>query len=256
MTLGVNPTAVVTGANSGIGNALARILCKEVRVRREKNVIDRILTCIKGYKVVAVDIDIGAPITELGCETFRLDISSQEDIESFKEKVGDRTIDLLLNVAGIMYPHESDTLDKVSIINFQKTFAVNTFGPFLLTQALLPNVLKSQQPRIAVVSSRVGSIADNSTGGMYSYRSSKTAVNMLFKNLAIDLKDKNVVVSLLHPGIVKSNLDRKWKEGGNEDIKNAVEPDIAAAELWRVMMGMGMESSGKFWHRSGEELPW
>lgn len=66
-----------------------------------------------------------------------------------------------------MYPHESDTLDKVTLTNLQKTFAVNTFGPLLLTQALLPNIQRAQHPRIAVMSSRVGSIADNSTGEYY-----------------------------------------------------------------------------------------
>lgn len=202
------------------------------------------------------DIEIGAPITEPGYEIAKLDVSSQEDIEAFKQQIGDRPIDLLLNVAGIMYPHESDSLEKVSITNFQKTFAVNTFGPLLLTQALLPNILKAAHPRIAVVSSRVGSIADNSTGGMYSYRSSKAAVNCLFKNLAVDLQEKNVPVILLHPGIVKTNLDQKWKGGGNEDVKGAVEPEVAARGLWRTLMGKGMESSGRFWHRSGEELPW
>lgn len=155
-----------------------------------------------------------------------------------------------------MYPNESDTLDKVTLTNFQNTFAINTFGPFLLTQALLPNVLKAQHPRIAVMSSRVGSIADNSTGGKYSYRSSKTAVNMLFKNLAIDLRDQDVPVILLHPGIVKSNLDQNWKDDGNEDLKGAVEPDVAASDLWRVLMSKGLESTGKFYHRSSEELPW
>ncbi|KAF3048129.1 hypothetical protein E8E12_010633 [Didymella heteroderae] len=232
------PTAVITGANSGIGNALARILIKE------------------GYEVTAVDRDIGPATTELGCEISELDVSSQDDIEAFKQKVGERPIDLLLNVAGIMYPYESDTLESVTLTSLQKTFAVNAFGPLLLTQALLPNVLRRQHPRIAVVSSRVGSIADNSTGGMYSYRSSKTAVNMLFKNLAIDLKDRKVPVILLHPGIVKSNLDQKWKDGGNEDVGGAVEPDVAASDLWKVLMSKGLESTGKFYHRSGEELPW
>jgi NAD(P)-dependent dehydrogenase (short-subunit alcohol dehydrogenase family) len=203
------PTAVVTGANSGIGNALARILIKEIawakqaEQAREWPHADH----NQGYQVTAVDRDSGAPVSELGCETSELDISSQDDIEVFKQKIGDRPIDLLLNVAGIMYPHESDTLDKVTLGNLQKIFAVSTFGPLLLTQALLPNVLKAQHPRIAVVSSRVGSIEDNYTGRMYSYRSSKTAVDMLFKNLATDLKDRNVTVILLHPGMVKSNLD-------------------------------------------------
>ena len=206
--------------------------------------------------MIAADIEIGAPITDLGCETSELDVSSQDDIDAFKQKLGDRPVDLLLNVAGIMFPDHSDTLDKVTVTKLQKTFAVNTFGPLLLTQALLPNIEKAQHPRIAVMSSRVGSIADNSTGGMYSYRSSKTAVNMLFKNLAIDLKDKNVPVILLHPGIVKSNLDQMWKNRGKEDVKGAVEPEVAASDLWRVLMSKGLESTGKFFHRSGEELPW
>lgn len=155
-----------------------------------------------------------------------------------------------------MEPHESDTLETVDISKFQRTFAVNTFGPLLLTQALLPNILQARYPRIAVMSSRVGSMRDNSSGGMYSYRASKAAVNALFKSMAVDLKEKNVPVFMLHPGIVKTNLDRRWKEGGAEDVQGAVEPKQAVVELWRVLMGKGMEATGRFWHRSGEELPW
>lgn len=210
----------------------------------------------QGYKVIAADIEIGQPITDLGCETSELDVSSQESIEAFKQRLGDRPIDLLLNVAGVMYPHDSDTLEKVNLTEFQKTFAVNAFGPLMLTQALLPNIEKAEHPRIAVMSSRVGSITDNSTGGMYSYRSSKTAVNMLFYNLSIDLRDKNILVILLHPGIVKSNLDHRWKAGGNENVRGAVEPDVAASDLWKVLKSKRLESTGKFFHRNGEELPW
>jgi NAD(P)-dependent dehydrogenase (short-subunit alcohol dehydrogenase family) len=159
------------------------------------------------------------------------------------------------NSTGVMEPHETDTLKTVDLAKFQKTFAVNTFGPLLLTQALLPNILASQHPRIAVVSSRVGSMGDNSSGGAYSYRSSKAAVNALFKSMSIDLKDKNVPVIILHPGIVKTNLDPRWKEGKN-DLQGAVQPEQAVSELWRVLMSKGLESTGRFYHRSGEELPW
>jgi NAD(P)-dependent dehydrogenase (short-subunit alcohol dehydrogenase family) len=158
--------------------------------------------------------------------------------------------------AGVMEPPESDTLETVDLAKFQKTFAVNTFGPLLLTQSLLPNILAAQQPRIAVVSSRVGSIGDNSSGGAYSYRSSKAAVNALFKSMAIDLKSKHVPVIILHPGIVKTNLDPRWKESGKESVQGAVEPGQAASELWGVLREKGLESTGKFYHRSGEELPW
>jgi NAD(P)-dependent dehydrogenase (short-subunit alcohol dehydrogenase family) len=199
---------------------------------------------------------MGAPITELGCETSKLDVSSEHNIAAFQERMANRPIDLLLNVAGVMYPQDSDTLEKVNLTKLQKTFAVNAFGPLLLTQALLPSIELADRPLIAVMSSRVGSIGDNSTGGMYSYRSSKTAANMLFYNLSVDLKPKNITVLVLHPGIVKTNMDRRWKQGGNEDIQGAVEPEAAASDLWKVLMGKGLESTGKFFHRNGEELPW
>jgi NAD(P)-dependent dehydrogenase (short-subunit alcohol dehydrogenase family) len=154
-----------------------------------------------------------------------------------------------------MEPQETDTLETVNLAKFQKTFAVNTFGPLLLTQALLHNISAAQNPKIAVISSRVSSMADNSSGGAYSYRSSKAAVNALFKSMSVDLKEQSVTVIILHPGVVKTNLDPRWKEGGS-DVQGAVLPEQAAGELWKVLANKGLESTGKFYHRSGEELPW
>ena len=149
---------------------------------------------------------------------------------------------------------ENDTLHTVDLSTLQETFAVNTFGPLLLTQALLPNILKSSSPKVGVVSSRVGSMADNSSGGQYAYRASKAGVNSLFKCMSVDLREDGVVVLVLHPGIVKTDLDPRHKEGA--DVPGAVEPDEAARGLWDVLGRKGMESTGKFFHRSGEELPW
>jgi NAD(P)-dependent dehydrogenase (short-subunit alcohol dehydrogenase family) len=230
-------------------------------------------------------VQINGPIKELDCEVVKLDITSPEDIQTFKQKVGDQPIDILLNVAGnnlrlyfryhsncfnlthdmsahtesykgIMEPPETDTLESVNLQKLQNTFAVNTFGPLLLTQALLANILAAKHPRIAVVSSRVGSLADNSSGGAYSYRASKAAVNTLFKSMAVDLREKNVPVLILHPGIVKTNLDPRWKDEEKSEVQGAVEPEQAASELWKVLMSKGLESTGRFCHRSGEELPW
>jgi NAD(P)-dependent dehydrogenase (short-subunit alcohol dehydrogenase family) len=147
---------------------------------------------------------------------------------------------------------ETDKLDTVTLQTLQQTFAVNTFGPLLFTQALLPNILSSaaKPPHIAVMSSRVGSIADNSSGGSYAYRASKAAVNAEFKNIAVELKDKGVVVSMLHPGFVRTAL------AGPPWHKDSVEPEEAAEKLWGVLKGKGLEESGKFWHREGMELPW
>ncbi|KAI0831583.1 NAD(P)-binding protein [Hypoxylon sp. FL0890] len=226
-------TAVVTGANSGIGHAFAELLIRE------------------GYDVTAVDVNVGDKLKSLQCKTGQLDVSSPDSIAAFAKAYGDGPLDLLLNIAGVMAPHEQDTLSTVSYDTLIKTFGVNTFGPLLLTQALLPNLLKSEKPRLGVMSSRVGSIADNSTGGSYAYRASKAAVNAVFKSMAVDLKDKGVVVVIMHPGIVKTGLGP-----GSWASKEAVMPEEAAEKLYKVLMSKGLEDTGRFWHREGFELEW
>ena len=130
-------------------------------------------------------------------------------------------------------------------------FAVNTFGPMFLTQALLPNIQKSSEPKIGIMTSRVGSIGDNSSGGMYAYRSSKAAANSIGRSMAMDLKAKNIPVLCLHPGFVRSGLLPE------NDGPEFVDPDEAAGKLWQnVVKPKGMEATGTFWHREGYELVW
>ncbi|KAI3392889.1 hypothetical protein diail_5022 [Diaporthe ilicicola] len=226
------PTAVITGANSGIGHEFAKVL------------IDA------GYDVHAVDVNDGEKLKSLSCTTSQLDVTSEDSINRFKEQYGDRPLDLLLNVAGVADPNH-DSLTTLNKESLSRTFSVNTFGPLLLTQALLPNVLESSQPRLGYVSSRVGSIADNSSGGNYAYRSSKTALNMICKNLSLELKAKGVVVAILHPGIVRTSLIP-----GTGDVPGSINPDEAASKLYKILVSKGIEDTGKFWHREGDELPW
>ena len=150
-----------------------------------------------------------------------------------------------------MLGHKEDSLDQVNYEVLQKTFAVNTYGPLLLTQALLPNLLAAESPKIGFMSSRVGSIADNSTGGMYAYRASKAALNSIGKSLSVNLKDKGVVVTVMHPGIVRTPLA---PDAG--DFPDSVAPEEVASKLWNVFQSKGIEDTGKFWHREGQELPW
>ncbi|OAP64109.1 hypothetical protein AYL99_00081 [Fonsecaea erecta] len=231
------PTAVVTGANSGIAHAFANILCDE------------------GYTVYAVDREAGDGLQALKAKKARIaevDVTSPESIQKFKDSLGDTTVDLLLNIAGVAAPNEDDSLTTSNLHVFQHTFAVNTFGVFLLTQALLPNVLKAPKPKIGIVSSRVGSVGDNSSGGHYAYRSSKAAVNSIGKSMAMDLKDKGVTVMLLHPGFVRTNLLPTAKMP-----PETVEPEEAARKLWEnIVSQKTIEDTGKFWHREGFELPW
>lgn len=215
----------------------------------------------QGYGVYAVDITDGDDLKALSsstrCTTCTLDVTSSDAIQQFKNSYfndDNQPLDLLLNVAGIMDPPDRDTLTTVTSGSLARVFAENTFGPLLLVQALLPNILQSSSTttRLGFVSSRVGSIADNATGGSYGYRSSKTALNQIGKNLAVELRDKGVVVSILHPGIVRTNILGAAGAG----MKEAVEPEEAAGKLFDVLKGKGIEDTGKFWHREGYELPW
>lgn len=146
---------------------------------------------------------------------------------------------------------ERDKLGNVDIRTLQETFSTNTYGPLILTQALLPNILRAENPRIYNVSSRVGSMGDNSSGGSYAYRASKAALNSISKSMSVDLRDKGVTVLILHPGIVNTNLVPE-----NHGVQGSVEPDVAAKGLWSIGKAKGKESTGTFWHRDGYQLPW
>ena len=148
----------------------------------------------------AADVEAGSALQSLQCRLHVLDLRSPESIKAFAAQLVDKPIDVLLNVAGIMMPTQSDQLNNVTPVALAQVFQVNTFGPLLLTQALLPNLLAKPGSVVGIVSSRVGSIGDNSTGGSYAYRASKAAVNSIGKSMAMDLKDKGIVVCLLHPG--------------------------------------------------------
>ena len=205
----------------------------------------------QGYEVHAADYEAGEKLQALQCRLHKLDVRSPDSIAAFAGSLEGKRIDLLLNIAGVMAPHEQDTLQTVTPAILQRIFETNTFGPLLLTQALLPNLTTGPEAVVGIVSSRVGSIGDNSSGGIYAYRASKAAVNSIGKCLANDLRDKGITVALLHPGFVKSNLNP-----GSEPHPESVMPEEAATKLWNVLKSKSIDDTGKFWHREGQELPW
>lgn len=202
----------------------------------------------------AGDVKVGEGLKVLAsakAEVGELDVTSPDSITQFKSQVGDEPVDLLLNIAGIAFPAEQDSLEKVNLQVLEKIFAVNAYGPLLVTQAFLPSVLKSNNPKIGILTSRVGSVGDNSSGGMYAYRTSKAAANQVARNIAMDLKDKGVVVTVLHPGFVRSGLIP------GSDSDQHVDPEEAASKLWKnIVSQKTIEDTGKFWHREGQELIW
>lgn len=148
------------------------------------------------------------------------------------------SVDLLINNAGV-YRKGEDAAD------FEESFLVNTIAPFLLTKGLLPLLKKSKTPKAAHISSVMGSIADNSSGGAHAYRSSKAALNMLMKGLSID--EKWLASLCLHPGWVQTRM-------GTDAAP--VKPADSARGIWQVIEEFSLKESGSFLDYQGQKLPW
>ena len=218
---------LITGSARGIGLALARHYVKA------------------GDEVLAVCREPGSELLELGCERIEhVELTHADGIERVRSAVGARSIDLVIHNAGLL---RTDGLGSLAqhIEDLRAQFEVNTLAPLLLTEALLPQL--GRGAKLAFVSSRVGSIGDNSTGGHYGYRMSKAALNIAGKSLSIELRDRGIAVALLHPGYVRTAMT-----GGTGEI----EPAVAAAQLAQRIAALDLEHSGRFWHAKGMELPW
>jgi NAD(P)-dependent dehydrogenase (short-subunit alcohol dehydrogenase family) len=218
-------TALVTGANRGIGLSLVKLLKA------------------RGDHVIATCRHEAPELTALGVEVATgVDVTSDKSLNLLAEKLKGRALDLLLNNAGLL---AVEGLEKLDFASIQRQMEVNAFGPLRVTQKLLP--LLGRGSKVALMTSRMGSIADNGSGGYYGYRMSKAALNAAGKSLAVDLLPRGVAVAILHPGFVKTEMT------GN---RGSVEPDDAARDMLKRIDALTLENSGTFWHASGEVLPW
>ena len=221
----MSKTALVTGANRGIGLEICRQL-----VERGDHVIAACRSVSNGLTALDVRVEEG------------VDVSSEESVAHLVRRLGGEPIDWLLNNAGIL---TRETLGSMDYRAVRLQFEVNAMGPLRITHALLPQL--GPGSKVGIVSSRMGSIEDNTSGSRYGYRMSKAAVNMAGVSLAHDLKERGVAVALLHPGYVQTDMT-----GG----RGNVQPAEAAAGLIARMDGLSMDNTGSFWHANGEVLPW
>jgi NAD(P)-dependent dehydrogenase (short-subunit alcohol dehydrogenase family) len=218
-------TVVITGANRGIGLAFARWYHSQ------------------SYTVIALCRNTSSDLTDLGVTVIdSIDVSAKDIGSILREKLGNITIDILINNAGVLM---DEKLGSIAFEQIQHQFEVNALGPLRVTEALLPNVSKGG--KIALISSRMGSISDNGSGGRYGYRMSKVALNIAGVSLAQDLKPKDISVAILHPGYVQTEL-----VGGGGDIS----PELAVERLVRRIEELNLSNTGTFWHSNGEVLPW
>ena len=168
-------------------------------------------------------------------------MTDDEAVRGLVRQLGETGIDVLINCAGVLTRESLDELDFDAI---RRQMEINAYGPLRVTNALLTNL--GEGSKVVIITSRMGSIADNTSGGMYGYRMSKAAVNMAGHSLAHDLASRGIAVKLLHPGMVATDMT-----GG----KGIAAAESAAGLLARIDETM-MDSSGSFSHMNGEALPW
>ena len=185
--------AVITGANKGIGLEF----CRQLAARGD----DLIAACRSSSS--GLD-DLAGKNPSLRIVE-QVDVTRQEGLNHLKEALSDDNIDMLINNAGLM---EAVTLDELDIASINRQFQINALAPLCVTQALLSHL--NDQAKVAIVTSRMGSIDDNDSGGSYGYRMSKAAANMAGRSLSVDLKGRGISVALLHPGYVRTDMT-----GGN-----------------------------------------
>lgn len=225
-------TVLVTGASRGIGLEFARAWLA------------------RGAYVIAT-ARMPAAATEL--QTLReqyseqlrimqLDIKDERSIELLSGALGNTQVDLLINNAGIMHVESLDSMDFASIM---EQFKVNALGPLHVTQSLLQNLIDGA--KVVNLTSRMGSLDDNTSGGYYGYRMSKAALNMATRSLAVDLKSRDIIVIAMHPGMVQTDMTRGF---------GMMTPAESVASINQIIDGLTMEQSGLFLHYQGTTLPW
>lgn len=219
-------TVLVTGANRGIGLEY----CRQLQAR--------------GDQVIAVCREPSAELEALGVRIEAgIELSSEAAIAALVQRLGGLQLDGLILNAGILQSMGLEDLDPEGI---RRQFEVNALAPLLLVRALLDHLPRGA--KVALMTSRMGSIDDNTSGGSYGYRMSKVALNIAGKSLAIDLRPRGIAVAILHPGLVRTRMIQFNPQG--------ISPEESVRGLLARIDALSLETSGTFWHANGQVLPW
>lgn len=226
----MSQTVLITGANRGIGLSLA------------KQYVD------KGWEVIAVCRESSDEIEDLADLVISgIDISLDDAMDSVIQVLelaqGEGfKLDLVINNAGLF---KNESITNMDVDQIREQFEVNALAPLKVTHGLLPHL--GEGSKVVNITSRMGSIEDNTSGAYYGYRASKAALNAFTKSFAMDLKPKGIAVAVVHPGFVQTRM-----VGFNGDLT----PDEAAAGIIQRAEELNLENSGGFWHSNGQSLPW
>ncbi|MCT6699181.1 SDR family oxidoreductase [Rheinheimera sp. 4Y26] len=216
---------VITGGNKGIGLSLVQHYLAQ------------------GQQVSVICRHSSPELAALQARVYSgVDLADALQVQAVAAEFAPASVDVLINNAGIFY---QESLQDFSPERVMAQFQVNALAPLLLSQAMLPSLKAGS--KIAMITSRMGSISDNSSGGYYGYRMSKAALNAGAVSLAKDLKPKQIAVGIYHPGFVQTQM-----VGFAGDIS----PQQAAERLAERISALNLNNSGRFYHSNGSDLPW
>ncbi len=231
------PNLLITGANRGIGLEFARQYTAA------------------GWRVFACcrTPDKAAALKQLTSDhpgllsVHALDVADFEQIDRLATELASQEIDLLLNNAGVCLDAHNNGFGVTDYAAWMHTLRVNSMAPLKMAEIFIKQVSHSQQKKIINITSKMGSIADNASGDYYLYRSSKTALNMVTKNLSIDLAPRGIITAMLHPGWVQTDM-------GGPNALITVQQSVAG--MRRVIAQLAPTDNGKFYAYDGKEIPW
>ena len=219
-------TYLITGSNRGIGLEL----CNQIHNR--------------GDEVIAICRRASPELINLGVRIEdNIDISSEEAITNLAKKLSGINLDCIINNAGI---YEFNSLEDFNKKSIMRQFEVNALSPIYITKAL-KHLLK-RSSKVAFITSRMGSIGDNSSGSSYGYRMSKVALSMGAKSLSLDLLKEEIYVAILHPGLVSTRM--------TGFTRNGITTEESANGILKRIDSLNKNNSGTFWHANGQVLPW
>lgn len=228
-------TVLITGANRGIGLEFCRQYAQQGW---------RVLACCRQPEQA---VELNQLTNSMSIEVHKIDVSNRNGIDELASKLKNQVIDLVIANAGVYGDSSGHGLGNLNYENWINTLETNVLGAVKVIEALLPNLKQSNDPRIAVLSSQMGSIEDNGSGGSILYRSSKAALNATMKSVAIDLESEGVGVLIFHPGWVQTDM------GGMHaliDTKTSVEGMIEQISYFNL------RNTGLFIKYDGTILPW
>ncbi len=228
-----NNQVLITGANRGLGLEFSKQYAADGW---------RVLACCR-HPQSALDLQALAAAYS-NVKIYALDVADFAQIDALAVQLKDESIDVLINNAGV-YPASS--FGDTNYDDWANGFKVNSMAPLKMAEAFVQHITRSQLKKIATLTSKMGSIDDNTSGESYSYRSSKTAVNMVMKSLSIDLKPYGISVVTLHPGWVQTDM------GGPNGLINA---HTSVSGLRKVIERLSLNTTGQFIAFDGKPIPW